>query len=97
MAAVSASRGELETPRRFELLLGARNGRGWQTVRPISQLTLSLPTLLDSSFPGNWHGAGEIPPLRIKITLESNPLKSRMLVARYLGQQIQGEFLGQHI
>ena len=40
-------------------------------VRPISLLRLSLPRLLDSNFPGN-------PPwaLRIKMLLESNPLKS---------------------
>ena len=51
-------------------------------LRPISLLTLSLLRLLDSNFPGNSLWAWEFHPLRIKIMLESNPLKSRMLVWR---------------
>ena len=54
-------------------------------VRPISLLTLSLVILLESNFPGkslgNPYGPG-IPPLQIKIVLESNPLKSPILVGR---------------
>ena len=50
--------------------------------RPISLLRLSLLRLLDSNFPGNSLWAWEFPPLRIKITLKSNPLKSIILVRR---------------
>ena len=49
--------------------------------RPISLLTLSLLRSLDSSFPRFPMGLG-IPPLRIKLMPESNPLKSTMLVRR---------------
>ena len=53
------------------------------TLRPISLLTLSLLTLLDSNFPGKSLGIPMglgFPPLKFKIVLESNPLKSTMLV-----------------
>ena len=54
-------------------------------IRPIFLLTLSLLTLLESNFPGkslgNLMGLG-IPPLKINMALESNPLKSTMLVGR---------------
>ena len=46
-------------------------GRGF--LRPISLLTLSLLRLLDSNFPGSSLWSWEFPPLRINITLESNP------------------------
>ena len=51
-------------------------------LRPISLLTLSLLRLLDSNFPGNPLTDMRIPPLRVKILLESKPLKSINLVAR---------------
>ena len=51
-------------------------------VRPISLLTLPLLTLIDSNFPGNPILDMRIPPLEIKIVLESNPVKSMMLVGR---------------
>ena len=64
-------------------------------VRPISLLTLSLLTLLESNFPGkslgNPCGPG-IPPLRINIMLESNPLKPTMLVGRSGVKRICSEF-----
>ena len=49
------------------------------SVRPISLLTLSLLRLLDSDFFPMGLG---IPPLTIKIMLQSNPLNSIMLVPR---------------
>ena len=49
-------------------------------VRPISLLRLSLLRLLDSDFPGNSLMGLGIPPLKLKILLESNPLISRILV-----------------
>ena len=51
-------------------------------LRPISPLTFSLLRLIDSSFPGNSLWAWEFHPLKIKVVLESNPLKSIMLVRR---------------
>ena len=51
-------------------------------LRPISLLRSSLLRLLDSNFPGNSPMELGIPPLRVKITLESSPLKSRSLVRR---------------
>ena len=48
------------------------------TIRPISLLRLSLLRFLDSDFPGNYYGH-ENPPLKFKIMLEPNPLKSRNL------------------
>ena len=50
-------------------------------LRPITLLRSSLLRSLDSNFPGNSMGLG-IPPLKIKILLESNPLKSRVSVRR---------------
>ena len=54
-------------------------------IRPISLLTLSLLTLLESNFPGtslgNPYGPGKS-TANIKIMLESNPLKSTMSVGR---------------
>ena len=49
---------------------------------PISLLTLSLLKLLDSNFSGISPMDVRIPTLRMKIMLESNPLKSIMLVWR---------------
>ena len=49
-------------------------------IRPILLLTLRLLRLLDSKFPGNPLWAWEFPPITISIMLESNPLKSTMLV-----------------
>ena len=51
------------------------------SIRPISLLILSLLRLLDSKFPGNYVGL-RIPPLQFKMMLESNPLKSIILVQR---------------
>ena len=51
-------------------------------VRPISLLSLSLLRLLDSNFPGYALWDMIIPPLKFKIMIESNPLKSRFLVGR---------------
>ena len=51
-------------------------------VRPISLLRISLLRLLDSSFPGKFPIDMRIPPLSINILLESNPLKSRILIQR---------------
>ena len=51
-------------------------------LRPISLLTLPLLTVLDSDFPGNLPTYKRVPPLNIKIMLESSPLKSTMLVRR---------------
>ena len=48
--------------------------------RPISLLALSLLRLLESNFTGVVALDIRIPPLRIKIMFESNPLKSIMLV-----------------
>ena len=39
-------------------------------------------TLLESNFPGNPHMGLGIPPLKDNIKLESNPLKSTMLIGR---------------
>ena len=51
-------------------------------MRPISLLTLSLLTLLDSNFPGDSLGTWEFHPFKIKIVLESNPLISTTLAGR---------------
>ena len=53
-----------------------------QVVRPIS-LRFSLLRLLDSNFSGKFHRGLGIPPLKTKIVLESNPLKSRIAVRRF--------------
>ena len=62
---------------RHDLLLPDGN-----RIRPISLLTSSLLSLLDSNFPGRSPMDMRIPPLEIKIMLGSTPLKSRMLVRR---------------
>ena len=49
----------------------------------ISLLTLSLLRLLDSKLSRKSRMGLGIPPLTIKIMLESNPLKSIMLVGRF--------------
>ena len=56
----------------------------WATVgvRPIPLLILSLLTLLDSNFSSKSPMDMRIPRLQIKIMLESNPVKSTMLVGR---------------
>ena len=51
-------------------------------VNAISLLTLSLLTLLGSNSPGSSPMDMRIPHLRIKIMLESNPLKPTILVRR---------------
>ena len=57
-------------------------------VRPISLLTLSLLTLLESNFPGKSlgipDGPGNSTPLNQDCALESNPLKSS--VSRGIGR-----------
>ena len=53
------------------------------TLRPISLLRLSLLRFVGSKFPGNSPMDMRIPPLKLKILLESNPLKSRILVRRF--------------
>ena len=58
------------------------NARLKASLRPISQMILSLLGLLDSNFPGNSLWAWEFHPLKLKIPVESNPLKSRILVRR---------------
>ena len=65
---------------------GLRSG-GWRQplcgdVRPISPLRLSLLRFRDSKSQGNSLWDMRIPPLNIKFLLESNPLKSRILVRR---------------
>ena len=50
---------------------------GGSQRRPISLLSLSLPRLVDSRFPGNFSMDVRVPPLQTEILLESNPLKSR--------------------
>ena len=50
--------------------------------RPISLLRLSLLRLLDSNFTGNPLVDMRIPPLEIKILLESNPPRSGISVRR---------------
>ena len=56
-------------------------GMSGPALRPISLLRSSLLRFADSDFPGNHTGLG-VPPRNIKIMLESNPLKSRVLVRR---------------
>ena len=51
-------------------------------VRPASLLRLSLLRFVDSRFPGYSQKSLRIPPLKSKIVLESNPLRSRILVRR---------------
>ena len=51
-------------------------------LRPISLLRLSLLRLVDSNFLGNSPNDMIIPPLEAKILLESNRLRSRILVQR---------------
>ena len=65
-------------------------GRGTDTsgqwpisLRPISLLSSSLLRLLDSSFSRQFPMGLGIPPLKIKILLESNPLKSIILARRW--------------
>ena len=53
-------------------------------IRPISLLRISLLRFVDSTFFLEFPMDMRIPPLKIKILLESNPLKSRVL-ARRLG------------
>ena len=48
-------------------------------MRPISLLRLYLLRFVDQDFPGN---SREFPPFKIKIMLESNPPKSRILVLK---------------
>ena len=50
--------------------------------RPISLLRISLLRLPDSSFSGKFTMYMRLPPLNIKILLESSPPKSRILVGR---------------
>ena len=50
--------------------------------RPVSLLRLSLLRLFESDFPENYDGL-RVPPLKLKIMLESSPLKSRILVRRF--------------
>ena len=52
-----------------------------QAIRPISLLRLSLLRFVDSKLPENPLWTWEF-PLKTKILLESNPLKSRILVRR---------------
>ena len=49
---------------------------------PVSELRISKLRFLDSNFPGNSLWAWEFHPLEIQILLESEPLKSRILVRR---------------
>ena len=51
-------------------------------VRRVSLLRLSLLRFADSRFSGKTPMDMRIPPLKTKIMLESNPLKSRILVRR---------------
>ena len=57
-------------------------GFGSGMLRPISLLTLSLLTLLDSKLLGKFPMDMRIPSLNNNIMLESNPMKSTMLVGR---------------
>ena len=58
-----------------------QNKRSWRTC-PVSLLRLSLLRFVDPTFPGNSPMDMRLPPLKIKIPLESNPPKSRILVRR---------------
>ena len=49
-------------------------------LRPILLLALRLRTFIDLNIPGNPPMDLRTPPLKIKIMLESKPLKSIMLV-----------------
>ena len=51
-------------------------------IRPISLLTLSLLTLLDSNFPGNSLWTWEFHPLKLRLCSSRTPLNSTMLVGR---------------
>ena len=51
-------------------------------LRPVSLLRLSLLRFVDSNFPKTVPMDMRIPPLKIKFLLESDPLKSRILVRR---------------
>ena len=68
---------------RCELLQCTVNCNTYNTccIRPISLLRLSLLRFVDSDFP-EFPTDMRIPLLEIKIMLESNPLKSRILVRR---------------
>ena len=59
-------------------------------LRPISLLTLPLPTLPDSNFRGNPLWAWEFNPLKLRLCFDSNPLKSTMLAGTL------GVFRGPH-
>ena len=56
-------------------------------LRPISLLRSSLLKFVDSRYSGKSHMDLGIPPFKIKIMLESNPLKSRILVRKLAVQQ----------
>ena len=60
------------------LIRGRRDRRENGGIRPISLLRLSLVSKIYGKSPMDM----TIPPLKIKILLESNPLKSRILVPR---------------
>ena len=51
-------------------------------IRPILLLRFPLLRFVDSNFPGNLPMDTRIPRLKLKIMLEANPLKSRILVRR---------------
>ena len=60
----------------------ARRPGGLETYSAVSLPRLSLLTLLDSNFPENSLWTLNFHPLTIQNMLESNPLKSRILVQR---------------
>ena len=62
---------------------GAAVAHASEAIRPVSLLRLSLLRFVDSKFPGNEFPVGaRITPLKLKLLLESNPLKSRILARR---------------
>ena len=77
---LSAAQG-LPNPHSFQGRVQRKKRNGGR-LHPISLLALSLPRFVNSTFPGNFLWACGIPPLKPKILLESNPLKSRILVRR---------------
>ena len=62
--------------------LAALEIRAPRRAQPISLLRLSLLRFVDSRFPRKFPMDMRIPPLIVKIMLESKPLKSRILVRR---------------
>ena len=64
------------------ILVRVARGSAKEAIRPISLLRLSLLRFVDSTLPGKSLWTWEFHPLNIKILLESDPLKSRILVRR---------------